>query len=94
MTRSPRIRFALGLVAVCVGVCAAVLVDASRRRSSLDPRGAADVVRISGLPDLALSSGARWLRTPSQVEPWAAVADVPASLDTEPAGAVVGPPRE
>ena len=47
---------------------------------------------VRAIADLALSSTARWLRNPSNVEPWAAVADHPASLDTEPAGAVIGPP--
>lgn len=90
---SDRIRLAGLLVVLCVAVSASVLADAARRRHAM-PRGAARaVVLVSGLPDLALSSTARWLRHPSQVEPWAAVADLPASLDTEPAGMVIGPPR-
>lgn len=46
-----------------------------------------------GLPDLALSSGARWLRHPSQVEPAAAISDAPGALDVDPAGAWISPPR-
>lgn len=91
--RSERIRQAAVLVLVCVAVSTSVLVDAARRRHGVSRRSAQAVVRVTGLPDLALSSTARWLRHPSQVEPWAAVADLPASLDTEPAGVVIGPPR-
>lgn len=91
--RSDRIRSAVVLVSACAVLCAGVLLDAARRRHAVREATARAVVAVVGLPDLALSSTARWLRHPSQVEPWAAVSDLPASLDTEPAGAVIGPPR-
>ena len=74
---------------------AGLLVDAARRRDERarerSPRALVDAIRI---PDLALSSSARWLRHPSQAEPGAATADLPSSLDVDPAGALIGPPRE
>lgn len=51
------------------------------------------LVRGLGFADLALSSSARWLRHPSQVEPTAPFADLPASWDPDPAGALIGPPE-
>jgi hypothetical protein len=50
------------------------------------------VVGLLGFGDLALSSGARWLRHPSQTEAGAAFADLPGALDIDPAGAAIGPP--
>lgn len=61
--------------------------DADARRARLE------VVRLTGLPELALSSGARWLRHPSQVEPAAALSDAPGALDVDPAGVGTTPPR-
>lgn len=49
------------------------------------------VVEQLGFADLALSSSARWLRTPSQSERSAPLTDAPLSFDTDPAGAVLGP---
>lgn len=49
------------------------------------------VVQQLGFADLALSSSARWLRTPSQSERSAPLTDAPLSFDTDPAGAVLGP---
>lgn len=73
----------------------AVVLDAARRR---DAEGDARALRVAlaraiGLPDLALSSGARWLRYPSQAEPAAALSDAPGALDADPAGAWIAPPR-
>ncbi|MCA9574701.1 MAG: hypothetical protein R3B40_15510 [Polyangiales bacterium] len=51
------------------------------------------LTRWLGTADLALSSSSRWLRHSSQVEPAAAAADAPASLDTDPAGAWLPPRR-
>ena len=87
---------ALALVSV---VCAlgllAVAGDARARRdegaSGRTARSA--LARALGLPDLALSSDARWLRHPSQAEPAAAISDAPGALDVDPAGAWLGPPR-
>jgi len=50
------------------------------------------VVGLLGFGDLALSSGARWLRHPSQTEAGAPFADLPGALDIDPAGAAIGPP--
>ena len=79
----------------CMGALSAVLLDAERRRSirSAEPEHAA-LVDATRMPDLALSSSARWLRHPSLSEPGAATSDLPSSLDVDPAGALIGPPRE
>lgn len=54
----------------------------------------AEVARLLPWPDLAIASGARHLRFLSLEEPAAAFADNPASLDTDPAGGSIAPPRE
>lgn len=90
---TPTVRLGLVSLALLAALDLAVLADASRRAGAADPSVARAIVDLVGTADLALSSNARWLRHPSQVEPWAAVADHPATLDTEPAGAVLGPPR-
>lgn len=90
--RRPRLA-ALVLLVVLATLCG-VLVDAAARRGARDDARQDAVVALTGLPDLALSSSARWLRHPSQTEPAAAAADLPASLDVDPAGAMIGPPRE
>lgn len=80
----------------CALALAGVLADASRRRalrgSTAEQQRA--VVDVAGVADLALSSSARWLRHPSQAEAGAAISDLPSSLDVDPAGALIGPPRE
>lgn len=68
-------------------------IDASARQASSEaqrPEMLA-VVQQLGFVDLALSSSARWLRTPSQSERSAPLTDAPLSFDTDPAGAVLGP---
>lgn len=81
----------LGLAALLI---ATVLADAARRRAARDAEASHRLlVRVIRLPDLALSSSSRWLRHPSQAEPGAALADLPAGLDVDPAGALIGPPR-
>jgi hypothetical protein len=85
--------FALSTVALAVAF-AAMLLDADRRRDARDAARHDAVVTLAGTGDLALSSSARWLRHPSQAEPGAAFSDLPASLDVDPAGAWIGPPRE
>lgn len=83
-----------GALAAAVALSAVVL-DAARLRAAREadsPRHEA-VVMLVGTSDLALSSSARWLRHPSQAEPGAAFSDAPASLDVDPAGAWIGPPR-
>ena len=82
------------LLAACV---LAMLLHASAERArSHAPdaqRARATVVRLTGSPDLALSSASRWLRHPSLSEPGAAFADAPALPDVDPAGAAIAPPR-
>lgn len=89
----------LRALAIALGLCgllvAGVLVDAARRRAARDAEPShRALVEVIGLADLALSSSARWLRHPSQAEPGAATADLPSGLDVDPAGALIGPPRE
>jgi hypothetical protein len=93
---SPRLRtLAAGLLVLLLGL-AAVTWDAARRRSAGGParRVRIAAARVLGMPDLSLSSSSRWLRHPSQTEPSAPFADAPASLDADPGGAILGPPRE
>jgi hypothetical protein len=86
-----RARRALVVATVLLSALLGVLLDA-RLRATRSERLAA-VARLTGLPDLALSSSARWLRHPSQAEPGAPFSDVPAGLDVDPAGALIGPPH-
>ena len=81
------------LVALMLVVLIAVGFDAAARRSAFAAQRPAvlAVVRQLGFADLALSSSARWLRTPSQSERSAPLTDAPLSFDTDPAGAVLGP---
>lgn len=86
--------FAIALLLAVVAL-ASVGLDAARRRAeraSMQARMGA-IVALTGASDLALSSSARWLRHPSHAEPGAAFSDLPASLDVDPAGAWIGPPR-
>jgi len=87
---------ALGIaLALCAAALTGVLYDAARRRDDrASERSHQAVVDVVGVADLALSSSARWLRHPSQTEPGAATADLPSSLDVDPAGALIGPPHE
>jgi hypothetical protein len=84
-------RFFSLLLTLCVLALALVLFDASRLRRTRGTR-ATEVTRLLGLPDLALSSTARWLRHRSQAEPAAGTADGPYALDVEPGGGVLLPP--
>lgn len=93
MTR--RLRALAVALALCAAALTGVLLDASRRRvERASERSHRAVVDVVGVADLALSSSARWLRHPSQTEPGAATADLPSSLDVDPAGALIGPPHE
>jgi hypothetical protein len=95
MSRAPWTRAQGALLALAVALLSvlAILADASRQRAERDAARNDAVVALTGLPDLALSSSVRWLRHPSQTEPAAAASDLPASLDMDPAGAWIGPPR-
>jgi hypothetical protein len=75
-------------------VIAAIAVDARGRRSERLASAPAISALAKRLPtsDLALSGGARWLRSPSLEEPGAAFADGPASPDPDPAGGAMAPP--
>lgn len=82
--------------ALLVGVGAMLLhAETLRARARSEQEGTerAAVVRLTGSPDLALSSASRWLRHPSLSEPGAAFADAPALPDVDPAGAAIAPPR-
>lgn len=84
------------LIVTGVGIPAVVSVDAARRRAHRDAEAPAIAAVCAKLPggSLALSGGARWLRSPTTEEPAAAFADAPASLDADPAGGLLAPPRD
>jgi hypothetical protein len=75
-------------------VVALIGLDARSRRAerAADAPAIAAVARRLPTSDLALSGGARWLRSPSLEEPGAAFADGPASPDPDPAGGAMAPP--
>jgi hypothetical protein len=77
-------------------VIALIGVDARSRRTERRANAPAIAAVARRLPagDLALSGGARWLRSPSLEEPGAAFADGPASPDPDPAGGAMAPPFE
>lgn len=87
------------LAAALLATCALSLVALSalsaraRQRRSLDTPTVLAVVRVLPAPDLAIAGGSRHLRSLSLEEPEAAVADLPASLDADPAGGAISPPR-
>jgi hypothetical protein len=87
---------ALVLFAVLPLVLAILTVDARVRRTRRDADRPAIAAVAPRLPsaDLALSGGARWLRTPSLEEPGAAFADGIAVPDPDPAGGAMAPPTE
>jgi hypothetical protein len=70
-------------------------IDARARRHEKENEVSTVIAVAKRLPscDLALSGGARWLRTPSLEEPGAAFSDGPALPDPDPAGGAVSPPR-
>lgn len=82
------------LLAVLPIVIAVIALDAHARRARRARDGAAIAAVAKRLPsgDLALSGGARWLRTPSLEEPGAAFADGIAVPDPDPAGGAMAPP--
>ena len=85
---------ALALVLSPVIVLPPLAFEAHARRVvKLREQPAIDAVaRRLPTSDLALSGGARWLRSVSLEEPSAAFADGPASPDPDPAGAAMAPP--
>jgi hypothetical protein len=88
-------RLGVVLAAALPVVLLAIAVHASTRRSAR-AREQPAIERVAtrlASSDLALSGGARWLRSPSLEEPGAAFADGPALPDPDPAGGVMSPPR-
>ena len=88
-------RLGIVLAAALPLVVATVSVHASFRRAARGREQPA-IERVAtrlASSDLALSGGARWLRSPSLEEPGAAFADGPALPDPDPAGGVMSPPR-
>ena len=77
-------------------VVAVIAIDARIRRERAAAEQPAVTALARRLPtsDLALSGGARWLRSPSLEEPTAAFADGPALPDPDPAGGAMAPPFE
>lgn len=82
------------MLASPVIVIALIGVDSRMRRAerAADLPAVSAVARRLPAGDLALSGGARWLRSPSLEEPGAAFADGPASPDPDPAGGAMAPP--
>lgn len=78
----------LALVVLSVTLVALVAIDASRRAAPPSDATVA-LAQATGLFDLFLSSGSRWLRHPSLTEPAAALADAPDGLDTDPGGLAI-----
>lgn len=78
----------LPLVIVVIGLDA----HARRARRALDRPAIAAMAGRLPSGDLALSGGARWLRTPSLEEPGAAFDDGIAVPDPDPAGGAMAPP--
>jgi hypothetical protein len=87
--------FGATALALLPAALALLIVDARARRDQKQKEISTLVAVAKRLPscDLALSGGARWLRTPSLEEPGAAFSDGPALPDPDPAGGAVSPPR-
>jgi hypothetical protein len=82
------------LLAALPIVIVVLALDAHVRRAERAGDRAAIAAVAARLPsgDLALSGGARWLRSPSMEEPGAAFDDGIAVPDPDPAGAAMAPP--
>lgn len=82
----------LALVVVGAGLALAlVAVDAAQRVREGEAAQAevARTVRVTGLPELALSTSSSWLRHPALAPPSGGAADSPSGLDVDPAGAAI-----
>ena len=84
----------VALFAVLPIVIVLIGLDARSRRAKRASDAPAIAAAAARLPsgDLALSGGARWLRSPSLEEPNAAFADGVAIPDPDPAGGAMAPP--
>lgn len=82
------------LVLVLPGLIVLLTLDARSRRATRRTQEPAIAVVAVRLPSngLALSGGARWLRSPGLEEPGAAFADGIAVPDPDPAGGAMAPP--
>jgi hypothetical protein len=89
-----RVRGALALAAVLFAALAGLALDAGARRERGRPahRVRSALVVATASADLALSSGARWLRHPIAAEPAAGCVG-PTCLDVDPAGLALPPAR-
>lgn len=96
MTHRRATRIAVALVVSPLLVIVGLGYDAHARRGTKDAEAGSIDALARRLPtsDLALSGGARWLRSVSLEEPGAAFADGPATPDPDPAGAAMAPPIE
>jgi hypothetical protein len=96
MTHRRATRIAVALIMSPMLVITGLGYDARARRATKETQTASIDALARRLPtsDLALSGGARWLRSVSLEEPGAAFADGPASPDPDPAGAAMAPPVE
>jgi len=96
MTHRRAVQIAVALVLSPVLAIVGLGLDAQARRAGKEREVPAIDALARRLPssDLALSGGARWLRSVSLEEPGAAFADGPALPDPDPAGAAMAPPVE
>jgi hypothetical protein len=94
--RQARARLGAFLFLSSFALVGSIALDASRRRQASERNTSVVLAVARRLPssDLALSGGARWLRSPSLVEPSAAFDLGPAMLDPDPGGGLVAPPRD
>jgi hypothetical protein len=96
MTHRRAMRIAVALIVSPALVIVGLAYDAQARRAAKATEAPTIDALARRLPssDLALSGGARWLRSVSLEEPGAAFADGPATPDPDPAGAAMAPPVE
>lgn len=96
MTHRRAMRIAVAILVSPALVVLGLTWDAHARRSAKQTETPAIDALARRLPtsDLALSGGARWLRSVSLEEPGAAFADGPATPDPDPAGGAMAPPAE
>ena len=91
-----RAALGVGALALLPATLLTLSIDARARRAAHEHEAPMRLAVVHRLPssDLALSGGARWLRTPSLEEPGAAFSDGPALPDPDPAGGAISPPRD